>query len=306
MKILGFAILCFIWGFTWLAIKISLEGLPPYLGAGVRFASALIVLFLYNLWKRIPLRINLKEFWLLVVSGFLIYTLDYGLIYWGEQYINAGVAAIFFATFPLFTSLFTNFIFRHEPFRGHKFIGLLIGFLGILVVFYDQLASTHFNRWVLLGSLAVIVGAACAALALIIVKKYLPKMPPLKLTFHQLWIGAISLLLIGIVFEDIRAIHLNKRIITAVLYLGVAGSAFAFVLWYRLLQQMSAITVSLIIYITPLVALIGDYFVFKEIIPIRSFIGMIVVFFGIGFTQRGRGAFSMIYRNLLNHVRSKH
>lgn len=305
MRILGFAILCFIWGFTWLAIKVSLEGLPPYLGAGVRFASALIVLFLYNLRKRISLRISLKEFRLLAVSGFLVYTVDYGLIYWGEQYINAGVAAIFFATFPLFTSLFTNVIFRHEPFRSHKFIGLLVGFVGILVVFYDQLASTHFSRWVLLGSSAVIVGAACGALALVIVKKYLPEMVPLKLTFHQLWIGAVSLLLIGIVFEDMGAVHLNTRIITAVLYLGVAGSAFAFVLWYRLLQQMSAITLSLIIYITPLVALIGDYFVFEEIVPVRSFIGMIVVFFGIGLTQRGRGAFSMMIRNLLDNVRSK-
>ena len=276
MKILVFAILCLIWGFTWQAIKVSLEGLPPYFSAGVRFASAFVVLFLYALWKRIPLKMGRREFRFLTVSALLLYTLDYGLIYWGEQYINAGVAAIF---------------------RADRFIGLVIGFLGIVLVFYDQLTLTRFDRWVLLGSMAVIIGAASAALSLVIVKKYLPSLSPLTLTFHQLWIGGLSLLLIGIGFEDMSSIRFNTRIVSAVLYLGVAGSALAFVLWYWLLQKTSAITVSLIIYITPIVALIGDYWLFREIVPLRSFIGMVVVFIGIGYTQKNLSALLRVFRN---------
>ena len=294
----GFITLCIVWGFTWIAIKVSLEGLPPYLGAGLRFTLALVVVFLYILWKKVPLKVSRREFRLLAVSGFLVYTLDYGLIYWGEQYINGSVAAIFFATFPLFTAIFTNFLFRHEPFSRRRFIGLLIGFLGVVIVFYDQLALTEFNRLVLLGSLGVIIGAACAAFALGIVKKHLPTMSPLKITFHQLWIGTISLLLIGIVFEDVRTVHLNGRIITAVLYLSVVGSAFAFVLWYRLLQKMSAITLSLVIYITPVVALLGDYILFREIISVLSFVGMAVIFIGISQTQKDAKILSKVHHKL--------
>ncbi len=296
MKILVFAILCLVWGFTWQAIKVSLEGLPPNISAGVRFTLAFVALFLYTLWRRVPLRISRREFQILTVTALLVYTLDYGLIYWGEQYINAGVAAIFFATFPLFTAIFTNFLFRHEHFRADRFIGLVIGFLGIVLVFYDQLVRTQFSLGVLLGSLAVIIGAASAALSLVIVKKYLPSLSPLTLTFHQLWIGGLSLLCIGMCFEDMSSIHLTPRIVSAVLYLGVAGSALAFVLWYWLLQKTSTITVSLIIYITPLVALIGDYLFFREIIPLRSFIGMVVVFIGIGYTQKNLRAFPRVFR----------
>jgi drug/metabolite transporter (DMT)-like permease len=298
VKILVFAILCLVWGLTWQAIKVSLEGLPPYFSAGVRFTLAFIVLLLYTLWKRVPLRIGRREFQLVTLTALLVYTLDYGLIYWGEQYISAGVAAIFFATFPLFTALFTNFLFRHEHFKADRFIGLAIGFLGIVLVFYDQLARTQFSRAVLLGSLAVIIGAASAALSLVIVKKYLPALSPLTLTFHQLWIGGLTLLGIGMGFEDMSSIHLTPRIISAILYLGVAGSALAFVLWYWLLQKTSTITVSLIIYITPIVALIGDLVFFREIIPLRSFIGMVVVFIGIGYTQKNLGILVRIFRNV--------
>lgn len=305
MKAFRFALLCFIWGFTWLAIKISLEGMPPYLGASFRFVLALIILSLYNLWKKIPLRVSRKEFRLLAVSGFLVYTIDYGLIYWGEQYINAGVAAIFFATFPLFTSIISNFLFRHEPFQGRQFFGLLIGFLGIIIVFYDQLVITQFDRWVLFGSFAIIIGSVSAALSLIIVKKYLHSMHPFTLTFHQLWIGTLPLLLLGLFFEDIHSIHLNIRILSAVLYLSIAGSAIAFLLWYRLLQQISAITLSLIIYITPIVALVGDYIVFKEIVPLRSFIGMAVVFIGIHQIQRTALPFAPMFRNWKNARKSR-
>jgi drug/metabolite transporter (DMT)-like permease len=284
---LGFIILCIVWGTTWLAIKFSLEGLPPFLGAGIRFTSAWFILLLYIIWKKIRIRVNGKEFGILVISAFLVYPVDYGLLYWAEQHINAGVAAVFFATFPFFTSIWSNFLFRHEKFHWYTFSGLFIGFAGIVIVFFDQLAITQFNRLVLMSSFAVITGAASAAMSLVIIKKHLPKINPFTLTFHQLYIGVFFLFLIGLPLEDINAIRFNTRIVLSVAYLGIVGSAFAFVLYYRLLQNMSAITLSLIIYITPVVALITDYIVFREFIPIRSIIGVTIVFLGISITQGG-------------------
>ena len=287
MILFGFVTLCFVWGTTWLAIKLSLEGLPPFIGAGIRFSSAWLILLLYILWKKIRIRVHRKEFGILVVSAFLMYPVDYGLLYWAEQHINAGVAAVFFATFPLFTSIWSNFLFRQEKFHWYTFSGLLIGFTGIVIVFFDQLALTQFNRLVVMSSFAVIIGAAGAAMSLVIIKKYLPKMNPINLTFHQLYIGVFFLFLIGFPLEDIDAIRLNTRIISSVAYLGIVGSAFAFVLYYRLLQRMSPITLSLVIYITPVVALITDYIVFREFIPIRSILGVATVFLGISITQGG-------------------
>ena len=285
MKLLGFSVLCCIWGTTWLAIKITLEGLPPILGAGLRFLLALILLFLIILWKKIPLRLPKNEIRLLVVCAFLTYVIDYGLIYWGEQYLTAGVTSIFFATLAIFTAIFANFIFKNELFHSKRFFGLLLGLIGIIVVFYDQLVITNFNRFVILASIAIILAGASAALSVVIIKKYLTQMNPFILTFYQLLIGVCFLFIISFTMENYSSVHINNRIIVAVAYLGIMGSAFAFVLYYRLLQQMSAITLALIIYITPVIAVITDFIAFGEIIPLRSFIGMIIIFMGIGLTQ---------------------
>ena len=284
-QILTFIFLCIVWGTTWIAIKVSLEGLSPFFSASLRFAVALIFLILYVRWKGISLRIRQKDMLPLLVSAFLMYIFDYGLIYWGEQYLSAGVTSIFFATFVLFTALWTNFLFRSERFAINKFTGLLIGFAGIVTVFYDQLLLTDFNRMVIFGSLAIIIGAAGGAMSVVIVKKYLYKMNPIALSFHQMFIGVVFLALFGFMAENPAHLHFNMRIFIAVLYLGAVGSALAFALYYWLLQTTSAITLSLIIYITPIVAVIGDYFFYGETLHIRTFIGMTIIFAGIAVTQ---------------------
>lgn len=285
MTFLGFGFLCLVWGSTWIALKISLEGLPPFLGAGLRFAVAAAILLLLVLVKRIPLKIKARELWLIVATGLLMYGADYGLVYWGAQYLTAGATAIFFSTFSLFTIIWSNFIFRQEAFSWHKFTGVAVGFVGILVVFFDQLIITRFNINIAMAAAAVIFGAAAGGAALVMVKKFLSKINPLLLTLYQMVTGIFILLVIGSTVEDLHLIRLSQRVVTAVLYLGIVGSALAFTIFYWLLQRLSAITLSLIIYITPLVALVGDYFFFSEVLPPRSVAGMAVVFLGIWLTQ---------------------
>jgi drug/metabolite transporter (DMT)-like permease len=274
-----------VWGTTWFAIKISLEGLPPFLGASFRFSLALFLLFSYLLVNKISIRLQKKHFRLISLSAFLMYALDYGLIYWGEQYLSAGVTAIFFATFPLFTGIWATFLFKSEVFHFNKFAGLLLGLAGITLVFLDQLLITQFDLQVILGGLAIIIGAAAGAMSVVLIKKYLSGLNPVVLSFHQMLQGVIFLFFFGILLEHDRTLNFSPRIISAVVYLGILGSAIAFALYYWLLQNWSAITLSLIIYITPLIALIVDYFMFGEVIHLRAIIGMTIIFSGIAVVQ---------------------
>ncbi len=290
LKILGLTFLCLVWGINWVAIKISLEGFPPLIGAGSRFFLATIFLFFYIKWKRIPLRVNAREFRILLVSAFLLYVMDYGLIFWGEQYLSAGVTSIFFSTFALFTALLSNFVFKNEPFMWHKFMGLLVGLFGILVVFYDQLEITRFSLMVTLGSIAILIAAIGAATCTVIVKKYLSHMNHVTLSFYQLVMGTFFLVMLGLMAENIHQVRLTMRILTAMLYMGLMASAVAFVVYYKLLKQMSAISLSLIIYIIPLVTVLADFIVFKEVLPFRSLVGMAVIFSGIWLYQLDKTA----------------
>ena len=288
VQFLTFAFLCTVWGTTWVAIKISLEGLPPFGGAALRFTIALLLLFLYTRLNNISLKMNRKNFMVVAITAFLMYPIDYGLIYWGEQYLSAGVTAIFFATFPLFTGIWATFLFRNEKFHWNKFIGLMLGIAGIIIVFLDQLLITQFERTVAMGTLAIILGAAGGSMSVVIIKKYLTGVNHISLSFHQMLQGVIYLFLFSAVTESYADFHPNLRVILAVVYLGLFGSAIAFALYYWLLQKVSAITLSLIIYITPIVAIIVDYFMFGEVIEIRAIIGMIIIFSGIAFVEMNR------------------
>jgi len=288
MRLIGFIILCLIWGTTWLAIKFSLGGLPPFLGAGIRFALAAIALLIIILFKRQSLKIKKREWRFLLITAFLIYLIDYGMIYWGEQYLNAGVTAIFFAPFAIFTAIWSHFLFRSEPFKWSTYIGLALSFSGILIVYYDQLVITHFDKHVIMGATAVLLGAAGGAMAVPIIKKHLIGMSTIPMTFYQMAVGSGYLLIIGMSVENTSTIQISQPVVLAVLYLGLIGSALAFALYYHLLKTMSAITLSLVIYVTPIVALVTDYIAFREIIPVRSMIGTVIILLGIAFTQKRR------------------
>jgi drug/metabolite transporter (DMT)-like permease len=278
-------ILCLIWGINWVAIKISLEGLPPLTGAGLRFLIATLVLFFYVKWKRVSLKVDAREFRLLGICAFLTYAIDYSLIYWGEQYLSAGVTSIFFSTFALFIAFFSNVIFKSEAFNWRKYTGILIGFAGILIVFLDQLLLTRFSLIVILASLALVVSAISAAASTVMIKKYFSGMNPISLSFHQLWMGTVFMVLLAVVAENPGKIRLNGRVVWALLYMGVLASAVAFMIYYNLLKRMSAVSLSLTIYIIPIVALVTDYFVYGEVLHLRSFIGMFVIFSGIWLSQ---------------------
>ncbi len=284
-KFLGMLFLCVVWGLNWVAIKISLEGLPPFTSAFCRFFLAVIFLFLYIKGKGISLRINRREFRLLLITGFLTYALDYGLIYWGEQYLSAGVTSIFFSTFAVFTALLSNFVFKNEPIHWGKYLGIIVGIAGIIVVFLDQLITTRFSLKVLMASIAVILGALFAAAATVIIKKHLSQMKTETLSFYQMALGIFFLAFIALIGENLHQVQWSPRILLALLYMSFLSSAAAFVIYYSLLKHMSAISLSLTIYIIPLVALVGDYFFYGLVPSLRSFIGMAIIFSGIWLSQ---------------------
>jgi drug/metabolite transporter (DMT)-like permease len=168
-------------------------------------------------------------------------------------------------------------------------IGLVLGCLGMVILFYDQLMVTRFDRRVVLAALALVTGAAGGSLSLVLVKGHLNKVNPFLLTFHQSWMGVIFLAFIGMFLESGHSLQITGKVGLSILYLAVLGTALAFVLYYRLLQTMSALTMALIPYITPIVALAADYLVFGETLTVRAAVGIVVIFAGIGLTQTRPG-----------------
>src|SRR5262245_22928683 len=150
-------ILCGIWGSTWLFIKLGLNDLPPLTFAGIRFlfASSILVAIILARGVRWPRK---RSEWLVIaVVGWLQFSLNYGLVFWGEQRIPSGLAAVLQSTFPAFGLVIAHFYLPEERITLPKVIGVLMGIVGVAVIFSDQLSVA--GHMALLGSIALVLSA---------------------------------------------------------------------------------------------------------------------------------------------------
>jgi drug/metabolite transporter (DMT)-like permease len=274
-------LLCLIWGSTWLFIKLGLEDLPPFTFAGIRFVIASIILFAIVKVRRFSLPRTTADWVLLAITGLLSFSLNYGLLFWGEQYISSGLAALLQATIPAFGLVIAHFSLPGERLTTAKVFGVLVGVAGVGVVFSNQLSASGSRA--LAGSAVIVVGAACAAAANILVKKYGAKLQPAILAGGQMVFGLVPLLLVGIPLEgNPFRFHWTGMAIIALFYLAIVGSVAAFLLYYWLVQHMDVTKTMLIALVTPVVAVLLGMVVLHEQLHWRTLVGGAMIISGIG------------------------
>ncbi|MGH3992595.1 MAG: DMT family transporter, partial [Pseudonocardiaceae bacterium] len=133
-----YALLVLIWSSTWVAIKIGLEDCPPLLGAGIRFAAAGIVLLAFAAARGRSLRTDARLAGILALMPF---ALAYGLVYWGEQHIPSGLAAVLFGVLPLYTAFLGAVLLPDQPLRARLVVGILIAIGGLALAFAESADS---------------------------------------------------------------------------------------------------------------------------------------------------------------------
>lgn len=274
-------LLCLIWGSTWLFIKLGLDDLPPFTFAGIRFVIASAILFAIIKVRRLTLPRTRADWMFLAVTGLLSFSLNYGLLFWGEQYISSGLAALLQATIPAFGLVIAHFYLPGEQMTPVKIFGVVVGVLGVGVVFSNQLHAAGSRA--LFGSGAIVLGAACAAYANVLVKVRGAKLDPAILAGGQMFFGLIPLLLIGIPLEgNPLHFHWTRMAVVALFYLAIVGSVIAFLLYYWLVQHMDVTNTMLIALVTPVIAVILGVVVLSEELNWRTFAGGAMIISGIG------------------------
>src|SRR4029453_13909997 len=133
-------LLCGIWGSTWLFIKVGLADLPPVTFAGIRVVIASSILFSLIAIRGKSLPRERSEWSLLATTGILSFTINYGAVFWGEQYISSGLASLLQATIPAFGLVIAHFYLPGERMTSAKILGVILGVVGVAVVFSSQLA----------------------------------------------------------------------------------------------------------------------------------------------------------------------
>ncbi|HEX8179265.1 MAG TPA: EamA family transporter [Pyrinomonadaceae bacterium] len=279
--VLVWLVLCLIWGSTWLFIKLGLEDLPPISFAAIRFVLAAAVLVGVVVVRRIPLPRTRRDWLLICITGLLAFTINYGTVFWGEQRISSGLAAILQTTIPVFGLVIAHYHLPAERITWAKLCGVLLGMAGVALIFADQLHGE--GRGALAGSVAIVVGAFCAAYANVLVKARGGHLDPAVLAAGQMLCGLVPLLVLGRWLEGSPfGFHWTARALGSLLYLTLVGSCAAFLLYYWLVRNMDVTKTMLISLVTPVIAVLLGLWWLDEHVTWRIIAGGLAIMAGIG------------------------
>lgn len=274
-----YAMLCFIWGSTWLAIRFGLETLTPIYSAGLRFSLASFFILILMKIRGVKLQLDKISIRLYLTMGFLSFVIPFGLVYWAEQYVPSGMASVLFAVFPFFVAIFSFLFIASESFDIFKILGIVIGFSGIVIIFSDSFSGDI--NYYLIGMFAIVLSAIMQAGIAITIKKYGYHLNPLSMNFVPMLIAGISMLVIGLAFEDTSTNSFELNAVLSILYLAFFGSVITFTSYYWLLKKINIVILSLTAFITPITALILGYIFYNEQLSTNDFVGSAFVLFGV-------------------------
>ncbi len=275
----AYFLVCSIWGSTWLFIKIGLETVTPILAAGLRFLVASAVLYPLIRFRGVTIpraREAQKMYWLISLTAFSV---PYGLVYWGEQFIPSGLASVLFTVYPFAVALFSQLFLPSEKMTSWKTAGIIVGFLGIVVIFSNDLHTA--DSGALWGMGAVILSAVLQAYSVILIKKFGRTIDPMVTTFVPILYGAFVLFAASIFFENYAQVHFTASTVLSIFYLGIFGTVVTFVSYFWLLKRVEAVILSLTSFITPVIAVILGVIVLSEELSPRILAGAAIVLAGI-------------------------
>jgi drug/metabolite transporter (DMT)-like permease len=254
-QVLGFISLCLIWGSTWLAIRLVVRDVPPFLAAALRFlvAGALLLGMAVLQKRRWPA--DGAQWNAILVLSLTIMALPYGLLFWAEQHVTSSMTAVLYSAMPLAVSLFTPAM-MHRKVPRRAVYAMLIGFGGLLTLFYADLSA---SRQALIGGAAVLASMSMSSWSVVYAKKRLHEVDSVVATGLQLLLGSVVLLWGTWALEAHRHAVWTRTAVIAMAFLTLFGSAAAFVIYYWLLKKFQPYQLSSISLIVPVIALLEGW-----------------------------------------------
>jgi len=280
--LLAFAIIYFVWGSTYLAIRVGVREVPPLLLAAMRFLVAGLVLYVWMIaqGERSP---SWREWKSVSLLAILIFVIDYGLLFWAEQRVPSGIAAVVMATIPAFTAVAEIIFLRTQKLTIRLALALIIGITGVAVLMSRSLnlGGAAVDRE---GAMAIIIASISWSVASVIARKL--SLPPSKVMSSgaQMLAGGIFLTLTAAALREFRNFHPTAVSLAAwlsLLYLIVAGSIIGFTAYVWLIHRESPTKVGTYAYVNPVVAVLIGYLLGGEPLGVRTLLGTVCILISV-------------------------
>ena len=276
--LLAFAIIYFVWGSTFLAIRVGVREVPPLILAAMRFSTAGLVLYLWMLARgeRSP---SWREWRSAALLGTVIFVFDYGLLFWAEMRVPSGIAAVMLATIPAFMALSEILFLRTQRLTFRLVMALLIGIGGVAVLMNHSLnlGGAAIDK---LGAMALIFASVSWSVASAVSRKVPLPQSKVMSSGVQMLAGGVFLFVAAAAFGEFRNFHpamVSRGAWLALAYLIVAGSIIGFTAYVWLIHHESPTKVGTYAYVNPIVAVLVGYFLGGEALSMRTILGSLFI-----------------------------
>jgi len=282
MVIINYFFMCLIFGTTFLAIKIGVDaGVPPFLSAGLRFFIAGLLLFSFMIWRE-KMTISLLFRKEMFFTGVGLTFGTFATLYWAEQYVTSGIAAVLSATGPMMIIVIQTFILKQKG-NWQSFIGCVVGVIGVMLLILPSFSIEISPYW-MVGCFAIILGEVFYASGTIYSKHVIRKFEttsPIALNAAQMMHGGILLIILSFFTENIQLDYLlSPASIGSLLYLTIFGSMIGHSIYYWLVSRTNPVFPSTWLYISPLIAVMLGVTFYHEYISWLTGIGTLTIIVG--------------------------
>ena len=279
------ALLCLIWGSTWVVIEGGLEDLPPFGSAALRFAlaalgmSALAHLFAEREGGGPP------TLGLTLVLGTLNFGVSYGIVYWSETKLPSGLVSVLWAVYPMLQAISGHFALPSERLGLAQLSGFVVGFLGVASLFLTDLRAI--GPEAVASGAVLLVSPLVSAIGTTYVKKHAAGTSSLRMNRNAMWLGAAWLAAVAFATERDESMTFTRGAVFSVLYLSLCGTVVAFGLYFWLLRHVPANRLSVISYVTPAIALVLGVWLRDEPVTEFTLAGLALILLGVLLVHRG-------------------
>jgi drug/metabolite transporter (DMT)-like permease len=286
---ISFWLVGLIWGSSFMFIRVGVEQLGPFQVVFIRTGIAAIGLTLVAVMRRLPFRFDPGSIRDLVILGVVNTVFPFALITWGETSIDSGLAAVLQSTAALFTLVVAHFAFADERITWKKVGGLVVGFIGVVVLMSRSLESGTVQTSSLAGQLAVVVASLCYAFGGVYTRKVISqRIEPVVAAAGAMTTAAIVtgiLMLVAPLAGGSAVIapwEMHSNVLFAVVVLGLVNTFLAYLLFYPTIKILGAARGSMVTYIVPAVGLTLGAIFLREAVDARLLFGALLILTGIG------------------------